>query len=123
MAQQRRMDGPHDGHKDVIDGVVCRQLRNADMGMRGPVHGVVAGRSPNTYFKGSEPIDGIWTTTEIEVTSAAYLPYGPELGDYRPAIANILIQTLVGERQRAQNPEGGLPPAKLQSRAHQTRAH
>ena len=49
----------------------------------------MAGKGPNTYFKGSKPIDGIWTTTEIEVTSATYLPYDPELGDHRPVIANL----------------------------------
>ena len=76
-----------------------------------------------TYFKESEPIDGIWATTEIEVTSATYLPYDPELGDRRSVIANISIQTLAGGRQRTQNPEGGLPSPKLQSGAHQTQVH
>ena len=48
-----------DANEDVIDGVMCRQLRNADIGMRKAVHGLAAGKGPNIYFKGSEPIDGI----------------------------------------------------------------
>ena len=66
-----------DSNEDVTDGVICRQLRSADIGMREAVHAAMGGKGPNTYFRGSEPINEMWTTTEIEVTSAAYLPYGP----------------------------------------------
>ena len=55
------------------------------------------GKGPNTYLKGSEPINGIWTTTEIEVTSAAYLSYDPELGDHRPVVANTSKRLLVDD--------------------------
>ena len=58
----------------------------------------MAGKGPNTHFKGSEPINGIWTTTKIEVTSTAYLPYNPEYGDHRPVIANISKRLLVGDK-------------------------
>ena len=78
-----------DANEDAIDGVMCRQLRKADVGMREAVHTVTTGKGTNTYFKGSEVIDGIWTTTEIEVTSAAYLPFDPELGDHRPVISSM----------------------------------
>ena len=41
----------------------------------------------------------IWTTTEIEVTSAAYLPYDLELGNRRPVIANMISKrSLVGDK-------------------------
>ena len=61
-----------DANEDVLDGITCRQLRKADVGMREAVHTVTTGNGPNT-FKESEAIDCIRTTTEIEVTSAAYL--------------------------------------------------
>ena len=54
-----------DANENVIDGVMCRQLRKADVGIREAVHTVTAGKGPNAYFKGSVAIDGIWTTTEI----------------------------------------------------------
>ena len=61
-----------DASEDVIDRVMRRQLRKADVGMREAVHTVTTGNGPNT-FKESEAIDCIRTTTKIEVTSAAYL--------------------------------------------------
>ena len=48
-----------EANEDVINGIMCRQLRNADIRMREAVHEVVAEKGPNTYFKGSKPIDGI----------------------------------------------------------------
>ena len=60
VAQQRRTDDSHDGRQWGCDRWgMCRQLKNTDIGMREAVHGVVAGKGPSTYFKGSEPIDGI----------------------------------------------------------------
>ena len=87
-----------DANEDVTDGVMYRQLRNVDINMQQAVYAVAAGKGPNTHFKGSEPIDGIWATSEIEVTSAAYLPFDPELGDHRPVIANMSKRSLVGDK-------------------------
>ena len=36
-------------------------------------------------------------TKDIEVSSVAYLPYDPELGDHRPVVANISKKLLLGE--------------------------
>ena len=46
-------------------------------------------KGPNTYFKGTVAIGGIWVSAELEVTAAAYLPFDPELGDHRPVVVNI----------------------------------
>ena len=86
-----------DANEDVTDGAMCKQLRNADIGLQEAVHAAVDGKGPHTYFRGSDPIDGMWTTPEVEVTSAAYLPFDPELGDHRPVIANISKRSLVGD--------------------------
>ena len=65
--------------------------------MREVVHSSTGVRGPNTYFLGQLAIDGIWVSEEIEVSSAAYLPYDPELEDYHPAVANISNELLLGE--------------------------
>ena len=86
-----------DANEDVTDGAMCKQLRNADVGLQEAVHAAVDGKGPNTYFRGSDPINRIWITSEIEVTNAAYLPFDPELGDHRPVIANMSKCSLVGD--------------------------
>ena len=64
--------------------------------MREAVHHATNAREPRTYFRGKLAIDGIWTTKDIEVSSAAYLPFDPELGDHRPVVANISKESLLG---------------------------
>ena len=93
-----------DANDDATKGVMCRQLRNGDIGMQEVVHAAVEGKGLNTHFKGLESIDGIWVTKEIEVLCASYLPYDAELGDHRPVIVNIAKRSLIGkDGHRVQN--------------------
>jgi hypothetical protein len=85
-----------DANEHVIDGeLLCKRLRSKEIGMREVVH-ERAGPGPNTWFRGTEPIDGIWATDDIEVTAAAYLPYDPELGDHRPVVADFTMRSILG---------------------------
>ena len=62
-----------DANEDMTDGVMCRQLRSGDVGMREVVRAAVEGKGPNAHFKGPEPIDGIRVAKEIEVLDIRYL--------------------------------------------------
>jgi hypothetical protein len=50
------------------------------------------------YFRGSEPIDGVWATGDITVTNACVMPVGFGVGDHRLFIINFATTTLVGSR-------------------------
>ena len=84
-------------NKDVIAGMMCRQLSNKAIGMREVVHSSTGVRGPNTHFLGQLAINGIWVLEEIEASSAAYLPCDPELGDHHPVVANTSNESLLGE--------------------------
>ena len=49
-----------------------------------------------TYFRGSKPIDGVWTTGDITVTNACVMPVGFGLGDHRLFVIDFATTTLVG---------------------------
>ncbi len=49
-----------------------------------------------TYFCGSEPIDGVWTTGDITVTNACVMPVGFGVGDHRLFVIDFATTTLVG---------------------------
>ena len=49
-----------------------------------------------TYFHGSEPIDGVWTTGDITVTNACVMPVGFGVGDYQLFVIDFSTTTLVG---------------------------
>ena len=64
--------------------------------MREVVHDQTPGEGPHTHFRGTDSIDGIWVSNEIEVFSAAYLPFDKNLGDHRPVAVNISMNYLIG---------------------------
>ena len=49
-----------------------------------------------TYFRGSEPIDGVWTTGDITVTNACVMPVGFGGGDHRLFFIDFSTTTLIG---------------------------
>jgi hypothetical protein len=49
-----------------------------------------------TYFRGSEPIDGVWATSDITVTNACVMPVGFSVGDHRLFVVDFATMTLIG---------------------------
>ena len=49
-----------------------------------------------TYFRGSQPIDGIWATPDITVTGACVMPCGYGVGDHRLFVVDFKTSSLVG---------------------------
>ena len=49
-----------------------------------------------TYFRGSKPIDEVWTTGDITVTNACVMPVGFRVGDHRLFVIDFATTTLVG---------------------------
>ena len=66
--------------------------------MKEAVHGVKAGQGPNTHSSNTKlvPIDGIWHTPEIQVRTAAYLPFDLCLGDHRPVVVDFSQASILG---------------------------
>ena len=54
------------------------------------------GAKLNTYSRGKVLIDTILTTYGIEVTKAGYLSFGEGVGDHRPILMDISIESSLG---------------------------
>jgi hypothetical protein len=48
-----------------------------------------------TYFRGSEPIDGVWATGDITMTNACVMPVRFGVGDHRLCVVDFATMTLV----------------------------
>jgi len=68
-----------DANEHVIDGAMCKQLAGEDLQMREAVHSETNSPGPKTWFRGADPIDGIWVSSEIDVIGASYLPFDGSL--------------------------------------------
>ncbi len=42
-----------------------------------------------TYFRGSQPIDSVWATRDIEVLNACVMPVGYGMGDHRCFVVDL----------------------------------
>lgn len=49
-----------------------------------------------TYFRGSRPIDAIWTTPDVSVTNVCAMPIGFGVGDHRAFVMDITTNSMVG---------------------------
>ena len=85
-----------DANDHVLTGETSRRLAEEGIDLEEAVHSYNGGVGPNTYFRGKDPIDGIWVTPDLTVCGAAYLPYDPCLGDHRPVMVDISTRSTLG---------------------------
>jgi hypothetical protein len=87
-----------DANEHVEDGMMCRQLKADDLKMTEAVHQQASGSAPKTFFRGSYAIDGIWVSSDLEILGASYLPFDSSVGDHRPVMLDISLDSLLGKR-------------------------
>ena len=49
-----------------------------------------------TFFRGSQPIDGLWVSDDLDISNACVMPFGYGVGDHRPFVLDIPLQSLIG---------------------------
>ena len=52
-----------------------------------------------TFFRGSNPIDGVWATADVTVTHACIMPAGFGIGDHRLFNVDFQENSLLGEER------------------------
>jgi hypothetical protein len=86
-----------DANKNICRGELGRQLTDLDgLGMKEVVGEFTAKQLGATYFRGSEPIDGIWATGNLTVANACMMPVGFGVGDHQLFVIDFATSTLVG---------------------------
>ncbi len=86
-----------DHNKHVLDRAIWKALVDREgLDLREAIFHHT-GRSPGaTYFQRIEPIDGLWISSNIDVSNACDIPFGYGVGNHRTFILNIHIESLVG---------------------------
>ena len=86
-----------DANENIYRGDLGPRLTDRDgLGMKEVVGEFTAIQLGATYFRGSEPIDGIWATGDITVTNACVMPVGFGVGDHCLFVIDFATTTLVG---------------------------
>ena len=86
-----------DANENIYQGELGRRLTELDgLGMKEVVGEFTARQLGATYFRGSEPIDGVWATGDITVTNTCVMPVGFGVCDHRLFVVDFATTTLVG---------------------------
>jgi hypothetical protein len=87
-----------DHNKHTYDGPLGRVLSDPDgLGLQEAVLHHTGRRTGATFFQGSKPIDGLWVTSNIEITNSCVMPFGYGIGNHQMFILDVTMETLVGK--------------------------
>ena len=99
-AQGDRLILMMDANEHVLTGKFCRRLIDDSIGLREITKDVVGSLCPNTHGMGSIPIDGVWATSDITVTSVKWLSLEESPGDHRACIFDFTTLSAVGTEEK-----------------------
>ena len=78
-----------DANEDIDTGKLSSALWGNGLRMREQMTKRVGHRLPATFARGSKPIDGVWTTPDIDIVAARLMPTSYGVGDHRCNIVDI----------------------------------
>ena len=51
-----------------------------------------------TFFRGSKPIDGLWVSSDIEISNVCIMPFGYGVGNHCMFVLDISLESLIGKQ-------------------------
>jgi len=95
-----------DANDHIYKGLIGQSLTNeAGLGMKEVIKEFTGEELGPTFFRGRIPIDGIWTTTDVQIANACVMPAGYGIGDHRLFVVDIVSSSIIGtESPRIQRP-------------------
>ena len=98
MAQGDRIILMMDANEHVLNGTLCRRLREEDLvlDLEEISQKVWGGQEINTHIDGSKPIDGVWVSCSLEIGGCLILPFSQSVGDHRSMLFEVTSRSLLG---------------------------
>jgi hypothetical protein len=109
-------------NEHVLNGHLAKYMLK--MGLREATHQGWGINEPHTYFRSTEPIDGVWHLHNLEVTARLQLSFHEGVGDHRSALVDVTTASAIGKQEfrvihpSAQRLSSGNVHAKLKYIAH-----
>jgi hypothetical protein len=86
-----------DHNKHVYDGTLGKALSNREgLHLQEVILKQTGIPTGATFFRGSHPIDGLWTSDDLNISNACVMPFGYGVGDHRVFILDIPLESLIG---------------------------
>jgi hypothetical protein len=86
-----------DHNEHVYDGPLGKALGDRDgLNLQEVILTHTGAPTGTTFFRGSQPINGLWTSDDLDIRNACVMPFGYGVGNHRAFVFDIPLQSLVG---------------------------
>jgi hypothetical protein len=87
-----------DHNEHMNDGALGKALSDSEgLNLQEVIFQHTGAKTGATFFRGSKPIDGLWASSNLEISNACVMPFGYGVGDHRAFILDITLESLIGE--------------------------
>ncbi len=87
-----------DHNKHMYYGPLGRDLANtSNLGLQEAVLQHTGTQMGATFFRGSKPIEGLWVSSDIEISNICVMPFGYGDGDHCMFALDITLESLIGK--------------------------
>ncbi len=88
-----------DHNKHTYDGPLGRALADSSsQGLREAVLQHTGTQTGATFFRGGKLIDGLWVSSNIEISNVCMMPFRYGVGDHCMFVLDITLESLIGKR-------------------------
>ena len=86
-----------DANKHIYEKNIGKTLTNIDgLSMNKVVGTFTQKKLGATHFRGTNPIDAVWATSDVTIVNACVMPVGYGVGDHHLFIIDFLTSSLIG---------------------------
>jgi hypothetical protein len=87
-----------DQNEHVFDGALGKTLSNKEgLNLSEVILQHTGARTSATFFRGSQPINCLWVSSDLDISNACVMPFGDGVGDHHAFILDIPLEFLMGE--------------------------
>ncbi len=86
-----------DVNQHVYTGAIGQDFTNpAGLVLQEPIEAITGQKIGPTFFRGSKPIDAVWTSPSLNITNACVLPVGIGVSNHHMFVLDITTHSIVG---------------------------
>ena len=75
---------------------MAQHIMGPGLNLREVTHTHWIGQEPNTYIRGSDPIDTVYYSEELEIVSTKQLSFHQGVRDHRTAMVDVSTCSMIG---------------------------
>jgi hypothetical protein len=85
-----------DMNEHANDGSLARKLSSEEIGLVNTTQCLYSSQPHHTFAEGSTPIDAIWHTPDVDITSLRWIPFSESPGDHMACIFEFTTESAIG---------------------------